>query len=255
MLDKRSISQAVNAIEVPPAIEVSSSISSAENNKKERVKAVFSVLDHVVKIYNSGESYIKRGLTLFGLGSIIAGVSFGASQQVNHTQKTHSQPIHSQATATANQSSTPVVTPTNQTPQIIYVQVPANPNWNSPTPVKTSTSASSVANTKQNQVIAPPPIKNQPKPITVANTKPKPAIAPPPAKTKPKPISVSSVVSDKSDRSQIKSVKAKPKVESAKSNSNNSKSIQKDIQEAKQVIKDVRGVAEELAPLKELLLP
>ena len=47
-----------------------------KDRQKDRAKAAFSLLDHFIKAYNNAETYIKRGLTLFGLGSIIAGASF-----------------------------------------------------------------------------------------------------------------------------------------------------------------------------------
>lgn len=82
-----------------------------ENQSKERVKAGFSVLDHFVKIYNSSETYIKRGLTLFGLGSILAGASFGGGQQLPSSQQN---------------------TSVGRSPSTIYVQVPTQPSASVP---------------------------------------------------------------------------------------------------------------------------
>lgn len=85
---------------------------------KERVKASFSVLDHFVKIYNYGDTYIKRGLTLFGLGSILAGATFGGGQQLPSSQQN---------------------TSVERSPSIIYVQVPTQ---SASAPVKVQSSAS-----------------------------------------------------------------------------------------------------------------
>jgi hypothetical protein len=54
--------------------------SKTRKNKREKTKAVFNVLNHVVRYYNSGETFFSRTLTIVGLGSIIASSIFGASQ-------------------------------------------------------------------------------------------------------------------------------------------------------------------------------
>jgi hypothetical protein len=53
---------------------------ATSKSKEEKTKAVFHVLEHVVRYYNTGETYFSRALTLLGLGGIVASGIFGASQ-------------------------------------------------------------------------------------------------------------------------------------------------------------------------------
>ncbi|BAU64797.1 hypothetical protein STA3757_21730 [Stanieria sp. NIES-3757] len=96
-----------------------------EEQRTDRTKAAFSLLDHFVKAYNNGETYIKRGLTLFGLGSILAGASFSVGQRLPNHKVTL--PQNSSDTPTANVSSPSTsqapAQPAPQ-PQIIYITPP-----------------------------------------------------------------------------------------------------------------------------------
>ena len=106
-----------------------------EEKQKNRIKATFSLLDHAVKAYNSSETFIKRGLTLFGLGSVIAGASFSVGQNIASNQITL--PQKSVDTLTPNLTSTSTfqkpLNSSSQTnppqtnppqPQVIYLTPP-----------------------------------------------------------------------------------------------------------------------------------
>ncbi|MCU0537804.1 MAG: hypothetical protein MUD14_28285 [Hydrococcus sp. Prado102] len=129
------------------------------DQSKERVKAGFSVLDHFVKIYNSSETYIKRGLTLFGLGSILAGATFGGGQQLPSSQQN---------------------TSVERSPSIIYVQVPAQstavpvkvqPPTNVPQPVASQKILSTKPASVQRKTATPVRVKSAAK-RTMVNLKP-----------------------------------------------------------------------------------
>jgi hypothetical protein len=88
-----------------------------QDSKEQRIKATFSLLDHFVKAYNNGETFIKRGLTLFGLGSIIAGASFGAGQRLS----TEEIKLPNQSADSTNVTLPSNTQPTHHAPSIIYV--------------------------------------------------------------------------------------------------------------------------------------
>jgi hypothetical protein len=176
----------------PQAIENNTS-KEREDTHNSRTKAAFSLLDHFVKVYNNTETYIKRGLTLFGLGTILAGASFGVGQRLPHNEVTL--PENSSNTPTSNLSSTstpqPPVNPTPQPhhpqPQIIYVTPPPTQSITvaNPEPTKTSTSVES----KPEPVVTTPPstpTNQEPKPVvttppsTPTNQAPEPVVAAPP---------------------------------------------------------------------------
>ena len=94
-----------------------------EKGKKERVKATFSLLNHLVKAYNEVETYVKRGITLFGLGSIIAGVSFGAGQQVSQKETDMLNSLNNSSTSQVQSAPQQVINPTlpNGQPSVIYL--------------------------------------------------------------------------------------------------------------------------------------
>lgn len=129
MVEKQSVQQPTENIEISQARVDAQEQERKKKVKTERVKATFHVLDHLLNIYNSSETYIKRGITLFGLGSVIAGVSFGAGQQINSTQS-------------ANTEQKVVSTP--PTPSVIYLQVPANHNSTGSTPINSLPQPSNV---------------------------------------------------------------------------------------------------------------
>ena len=94
-----------------------------EKGKKERVKATFSLLNHLVKAYNEVETYVKRGITLFGLGSIIAGVSFGAGQQVSQKETDMLNSLNNSSTSQVQSTPQQVINHTlpNGQPSVIYL--------------------------------------------------------------------------------------------------------------------------------------
>lgn len=240
MMEKQSVSQPKNnTTEVlRPTLEDTSPTSLDEHRRKkqvkgERVKAAFNFLDHFLKIYNSSETYITRGIALFGLGSVIAGISFGVGQQINSTQQVNSDHQHQVSSAptsqqSVNSTSTVAPPPTPQSPSVIYLPIPANQNWTNSTPVKVPTSVSSPAITNQKQAVTSPPVTTQSQPSDFH--------------------SVSTSISEVK-QPEIEYTKERPPVESVKQSSDNPKSITNDIQELKEVIKDVEQIA---APLEDL---
>jgi hypothetical protein len=238
IVEKQSMSESTGTVEqLQPTQENSVSTSSDENRRKkkikgERVKAAFNLLDHFLTIYNSSETYIRRAITLFGLGTVIAGVSFGAAQQINSTQQVTSNRESSSVLSKQQPAdSTPAVAPAPkpQTPSVIYVPVPTNHTWTNHTPVQASTSANSLTTTNQQQVVTPQPVNTQ-----------------------PQPNSVPTVPTATSDQPQVKSVKEEHPMESVDSNSDRPKSIKEDIEQAQQVVEDVKAITDVAAPLKDL---
>lgn len=238
MVEKQSAIESTRAVEqLQPTQENSYSNSSDENTRKkkiktERVKAAFNILDHFLTIYNSSETYLRRAITLFGLGTVIAGASFGAAQQINSTQQVgsnreSSSPLSQQQSVDSTSAVAPAPKP--QAPSVIYVPVPANQTWTNHTPVQPSTSANSLTTTNQKQVVTPPPVNTQ-----------------------PKPSSTTTVTTATSDQPQVKSVKEEYPVESINSSSDRLKLVKEDIQQAKQVVEDVQEIAEVAEPLKDL---
>jgi hypothetical protein len=112
-----------------------------KNLSKEQVKAGFSLLDHFVKLYNSGDTYIKRGLTLFGLGSILAGATFGGGQQLPSSQHN---------------------TSVERSPSIIYVQVPTQ---TASAPVKVQPSTSVPQQVASQTILSPRPSTSVPQQV------------------------------------------------------------------------------------------
>ena len=171
-----------------------------EKGKKERVKATFSLLNHLVKAYNEVETYVKRGITLFGLGSVIAGVSFGAGQQVsqkeidmlnslnnssnsqvqsapqqviNHTLPNgqpsviYLAPVHSQHGFIPTHNPLPITVPTNKTNlqiQPASTPVPASKTATS-SPVKTAPTP-----VPASKNVTSSPVKAAPTPIPASKT-------------------------------------------------------------------------------------
>ncbi|MGL4884706.1 MAG: hypothetical protein ACRC8K_27170, partial [Waterburya sp.] len=115
-----------------------------------------------------------------------------------------------------------------QSPSVIYVPIPANQNWTNSTPVKVPTSASSPAITNHKQAVTPSPVTTQSQPSDFH--------------------SVSTSTSEVK-QPEIESTKEQPPVESVKQSNDNPKSITNDIQEVKEVVKDVEQIA---APLEDL---
>lgn len=153
-----------------------------EEQRTDRTKAAFSLLDHFVKAYNNGETYIKRGLTLFGLGSILAGASFSVGQRLPNHKVTL--PQNSSDTPTANVSSPSTSQPPAQ-PQIIYITPPTQaiaPASPTPEPNKTSISVDS----KPEPVVTPPPSTPTPQP-------PEPVVKTPPIQSPSVPEELSQV--------------------------------------------------------------
>ncbi|MEM7759489.1 MAG: hypothetical protein AAF298_15385 [Cyanobacteria bacterium P01_A01_bin.40] len=142
-----------------------SDAKKSENTKKERIKATFSLLDHTVKIFNNTETYIKRSLTLFGLGTVMTGAAFSVGQRLSpSTQPPLPQPASDNAAPEAPLNPSPQI---NQPPQIIYIQPPNEPQQDlnsqpipalpqqAPTPVDTTPQTPQVATQPQPKVILP----------------------------------------------------------------------------------------------------
>lgn len=207
------------------------------NNKKERVKAAFSLLNHLVKAYNLGERYIKRWLTLFGLGTVIAGISFEAGQQIS--QKEVNVTNGSSNTSTSEVQSTPQPAVNNHAvptvpPSIIYLAPAPNqhnfiPNY---TPVSPET-----LNTTNNTAVQSPPTPT-PTPSTVINNTP---VQPAPA-----PIPTPSTVTTRSKSEPVVTTPPIPK---------QSESISNVLTEVEQAVKPLKEVSGMLSGLKQTVEP
>jgi hypothetical protein len=159
----------------------------SEEKQTSRTKAAFSLLDHFVKVYNNSETYIKRGLTLFGLGSILAGASFSVGQRLPNDKVTLPQNSSDTPTATVSSpsNSQPPAQPNHSQPQIIYITPPTQaiaPASPTPEPNKTSISVDS----KPEPVVTPPPSTSTPQP-------PEPVVKTPPIKSPSVPEELSQV--------------------------------------------------------------
>ncbi len=196
-------------VEQPQAIENNTAQDKErEDRQKNRTKATFSLLDHSIKIYNNTETYLKRGLTLFGLGSIIAGASFSVGQRLPNNEVTLPQNFSDTPSSNLSSTSTPQppVNPTPQLnypqPQIIYVTPPPMQSITvpKPKPIKTST----LAEIKPEPVVTSPsstpktiPTNPQPEPVvtspsstpktTPTNPQPEPVVTSPPSIPKTTP--------------------------------------------------------------------
>ncbi|MEM8675634.1 MAG: hypothetical protein AAGF83_17440 [Cyanobacteria bacterium P01_G01_bin.67] len=105
-----------------------SDAEKSEDTKKERIKATFSLLDHTVslldhtvKIFNNTETYIKRSLTLFGLGTVMAGAAFSVGQRLFPSTQP---PLPTSAPDTAAPEAPLNPSPQINQPPIIYIQPP-----------------------------------------------------------------------------------------------------------------------------------
>ena len=157
-----------------------------EEQRTDRTKAAFSLLDHFVKAYNNGETYIKRGLTLFGLGSILAGASFSVGQRLPNNEVTIPQNSSNTPTATVSSPSPsqPPVQPASQ-PQIIYITPPTQAiALPSPTPEPNKTSIS--VDSKPEPVVTTSPSSSTSQP-------PKPIVKTPPIQSPSVPEDLSQV--------------------------------------------------------------
>ena len=185
-----------------------------QKSKKERVKATFSILDRVVKAYNEGETYVKRGLTLFGLGSLIAGISFGAGQQISQQEVNTAKDVNGDSTAEVRTTSQPIIHHSIPTPppSVIYVTPVPGQHSFTHTPVPTATSPT-VSNSSVQPALNPAPkpqsstittnSSGQSAPQSIPSSKPSTIPDSPevqPVVTKPpiidRPESISSVLSD-----------------------------------------------------------
>ncbi len=142
-------------VEQPKTIQ-DNAAQEHEDSQKNRIKATFSLLDHAVKIYNNTETYVKRGLTLFGLGTIIAGASFGAGQRLPNDKAIVSPNSFDTPANNVANNSTPQ-NPVNHSPQsnhsqpqIIYLTPPPSQSITVP-------NSQPVAN--------PPAVEQQPEPV------------------------------------------------------------------------------------------
>lgn len=147
-----------------------SDAEKSEDTKKERIKATFSLLDHTVKIFNNTETYIKRSLTLFGLGTVMAGAAFSVGQRLSPSTQP---PLPTSAPDTEAPEAPLNPSPQINQPPIIYIQPPNEPqkDLNSqPTPVLPQQ--------------APQPLDTAPQTPQVA-TQPQPEVTPPQVTSQP----------------------------------------------------------------------
>jgi hypothetical protein len=182
-----------------------------KESKKEKVKATFSLLDHFVKVYNSGESYVKRGITLFGLGTIFAGVAFGTGQQ-----------LPSSEVKTSNKTAS--TAPTTQ-PTVIYVPMPTVGQATTPSQPSAKTTSPTNSVTKTQQKVTAQPV--------AAPIQPKPTVNPAPA----------------SPTTSQPSVAPKPSVNSVPSNS--PKQVQETIAQVRQTVEPVKEIGGAIAEVKQ----
>lgn len=169
-------------VEQPQTLE-NNVAKEREDSQKNRVKATFSFLDHAMKIYNDTETYIKRGLTLFGLGTVIAGASFGAGQHLQSSPDTPTSDI------TPQQPVNHTPQPNTSQPQIIYVTPPPSQSGSVPHP---------------EPAVSSPPVEQQPAPAVTppVEQQPTPVVSSPPAEQQPAPAVHSSLISE--ELSQVK---------------------------------------------------
>lgn len=186
-------------VEQPQGIE-NNTVQEGKDRQKNRAKATFSLLDHFVKVYNNAETYIKRSLTLFGLGSIIAGASFSVGQRLPSNEVTLPK-----SSSSTNTSSNFTSQPIDSKPQIIYVTPPPNQPITSPhpEPTKTTSVESEPIVTSSSSPSETTPANRQPEPIvtsssspsetTPANRQPEPLVTPPSIDSLPVPKQLSEV--------------------------------------------------------------
>ena len=210
-----------------------------QESKKERVKATFSVLDRVVKAYNEGETYVKRGITLFGLGSLIAGISFGAGQQVSQREVNTANDLNNSSTAEVQPTPQPVPNHPVSTPPPSVIYLTPMPSQHSVipshTPVPTPTTPT-VSNSSVQPVPKPVPT---PQPSKTTNSPVQPA-------SNPTPQSQSSTITDSPEAEPV--VSEPPVLERAGSVS----SVLSDVQQAVEPFQQVSGI---LSGLKQTVEP
>lgn len=211
-----------------------------KNNNKERVKAAFSLLNHFVKVYNLGETYIKRWITLFGLGTVIAGISFGAGQQISQKEVDVTNGSNNTSTSEVQSTPQPVnhnVAPTAP-PSIIYL-VPA-PNQHNFIPTHTPVSPVRSDTSNNFQVQPAPAATPTPTPPTITNNTP---VQPAPAAT-PTPIPSTTTTSPK-----VQPVVTTPPIPQQ------SESISNVITEVEQAVEPLKQASGILSDLKHTVKP
>lgn len=181
-----------------------------EAKQNNRIKATFSLLDHAVKAYNSSETFIKRSLTLFGLGSVIAGASFSIGQNISSNQVALPQqsvdtPTHNltststpqkslNSSSQTNPSQTNLSQPNPPQTQVIYL---TPPNQSITVHNQQPTTQSSIRAHQQSELI----VTNSPAPS------PSSAPTPSPVNQAPKPLNTSPAINPQpipDKQSQIK---------------------------------------------------
>lgn len=151
-------------VEQPQTTEKHTAEERKNNEKNNRVKATFSLLDHAVKIYNDTETYIKRGVTLFGLGTVIAGASFSAGQHLPNSQANllQSSPNTQTSDISSQQPVNQTIQPNTLQPQIIYIK--PLPSQSETVPNPEPVMSSPPAEQPSAPVMSSPPAKQQAKP-------------------------------------------------------------------------------------------
>ncbi len=220
-----------------PQIPENNTAKERKDSQKNRIKATFSLLDHVVRAYNNTETYIKRGLTLFGLGTVIAGASFGAGQRLPNNQVTLPQNSSDTQTVDVSTNSTPQQ-PVNQSPQpnhlqpqIIYLTPPPSQ------PII-------VPNTEP--VVTPPPAEKQPEPVVTpppVEKQPEPVVTPPPVEKQPEPV----VTPPPATEQQPEPVVASPPIDSP--------SVSEKLSQIKQKVDSVQQISGTVANIKQDIIP
>jgi hypothetical protein len=210
-----------------------------QDSKEQRIKATFSLLDHFVKAYNNGETFIKRGLTLFGLGSIIAGASFGAGQRLS----TEEIKLPNQSADSTNVTLPSNTQPTHHAPSIIYVTPHPSQQVFIPTP--TSTPSTATTNSESTPVVNSPTPSSQP---VTKNSAENQTVATSSSESTP-------VVSSPTPSPQPVPKNSAENQTVASSSSASSKPIVETLSEVQQVVEPIKEISNSVAQIKQGLGP
>ncbi|MDJ0593392.1 MAG: hypothetical protein QNJ72_25965 [Pleurocapsa sp. MO_226.B13] len=195
-----------------------------KDNKKDRIKATFSILNHAVKIYNNTETYIKRGLTLFGLGTVIAGAAFNVGQRLPNNQTALPESSSNTPTAEVDNTSTP------QEPASLFPQ--SNPSQPQIIYLKPLPSQSVTIPHSEPSVTPPPAAQQPPQPVATppATQQPPQPVATPPATQQPPQPTVASTPSD-------------------------SLPVSEELSQVKQTVESVEKISDKVVNIKQDIIP
>ncbi len=208
-----------------------------EDNKKDRIKATFSILDHAVKIYNNTETYIKRGLTLFGLGTVIAGAAFNVGQRLPNDRATLPESSSNTPTAEVDNTSTP------QEPASLFPQ--SNPSQPQIIYLKPLPSQSVTIPHSEPSVTPPPAAQQPPKPVVTppaAQQPPQPVVTPPATQQPPQPVATPPAIQQ-------------PPQPTVASTPSDSLPVSEELSQVKQTVESVEKISDKVVNIKQDIIP